>query len=408
MLLVAIKFVEVFTRAAFVVGTSYSLSLAGAGQFGIVATVVGLGAFAFNWERHQDFQRRYVNAEPEILDRAVGDAFQFWGFNQLVMMPFFLVACGLMAKLDAWQLLLVAVIASGEQVSNQTYHLAMISSRYRLFVIIVAAKNIAVLLAVLPFVLFAPSKLTLDYALGVWASGQLVGSALILGLWLWRNVAVPHETPWRFASRIFAQHRASFTHLQIGLVAVLMLQFDRLAIGALVPLDQAGVYFRHILIVSFVYQFVSVAFYGRALPRVFAAAKTQGKRVLQAMMRGELATIYAILIGGAGVLIAVDLAAGHLISERFSLAYPLGLILFGGALVRVAADLQSLICNARHAERDVLRAQIAAFAIGGPWLVVLSWAHGIFGTAIASATTSLVYLILMARAAHRLPERPLS
>ena len=60
MLLVVLKFVEVFARAGFIVGTSYSLGLADAGRFGLLATLVGLFAFAFNWERHVDIQRRHA------------------------------------------------------------------------------------------------------------------------------------------------------------------------------------------------------------------------------------------------------------------------------------------------------------------------------------------------------------
>jgi hypothetical protein len=129
MYLVLIKFVEVFTRAAFVVGTSYSLSLAGGGQFGIAVTLIGLFAFAFNWERQVDIQRRFVNASPAVFDRAIVSAVQFWGFNQLVLMPVFLLTCHLMAGLSTWQLLLAAVIVSGEHVANQTYQMALISRR---------------------------------------------------------------------------------------------------------------------------------------------------------------------------------------------------------------------------------------------------------------------------------------
>lgn len=405
-LLVAIKFIEVFTRAAFVVGTSYSLSLSGAGQFGIVATLVGLGAFAFNWERQVDIQRRYVDASPAIFDRAVREAIQFWGFNQAAMLPVFVLACALMAELSVWQLVLAAVIVSGEHVANQTYQLALISRRYWHFIGIVAAKNIVVLAAVLPFVIFAPSRLTLDYALGAWAAGQAICAALVFALWLRQNVAAPAETPFSWAGRIFSQHRASFTHLQIGLVAILMLQFDRLVVGALVPLDQAGVYFRHILMVSFIYQFFNVAFYNRALPGVFLAAKTEGKRALQAMLRRELLVIVALIVAGVGIALAIDLALGRAISTRYALAYPLGMILVAGALVRVTADFQAAICHARMAESRVLHAQAISFAFGGPLLVLLSWWQGIYGTAAASAATSLLYLLLMWNAVARIPERP--
>jgi O-antigen/teichoic acid export membrane protein len=405
MLLVAIKFIEVFTRAAFVVGTSYSLSLSGAGQFGIVATLVGLGAFAFNWERQVDIQRRFVDAGPAVFDRAVVNAMQFWGFNQLVMMPLFLIACAVMAHLTPWQLLLAAVIVSGEHVANQTYQLALISKRYWHFIGIVAVKNVAVLLAVLPTVLFAPSTLTLDGSMTVWAVGQLACAATVFALWARQNVSAAPDAPFSIPDRIFSQHRASFTHMQIGLVAILVLQFDRLVVGALVPLDQAGIYFRHILIVSFIYQFFNVAFYNRALPGIFAAAKTETRRQLQARLWRELIVIYALVVAGVAAGLAIDQFTGGAISAKYALSYALGLILVSGALIRVTADFHAAICHARMAERSVLNAQLVSFMIGGPALIALSWTMGIYGTAIASVAGSVIYLIAMAWAVHKIAQQ---
>jgi O-antigen/teichoic acid export membrane protein len=405
MLLVAIKFIEVFTRAAFVVGTSYSLSLSGAGQFGIVATLVGLGAFAFNWELQVDIQRRYVDATPKVFDRAVVNAMQFWGFNQLAMMPPFLIACAVMAHLTPWQLLLAAVIVSCEHVANQTYQLALISKRYWHFIGIVAVKNVGVLAVVLPTVLFAPSTLTLDGSLAVWSAGQLACAVVVFALWLRQNVAAAPDAPFSLKDRIFAQHRASLTHMQIGLVAILVLQFDRLVVGALVPLDQAGIYFRHILIVSFIYQFFNVAFYNRALPAIFAAAKTETRQRLQARLWRELLVIYALVAAGVASGLAIDQFFGGAISAKYHLAYALGLILVSGALIRVTADFHAAICHARMAERSVLNAQLTSFMIGGPALIALSWTIGIYGTAIASLAGSVIYLVAMASAVHKIPQQ---
>jgi hypothetical protein len=406
--LVVIKFIEVFTRAAFVVGTSYSLSLSGAGQFGIVATLVGLGAFAFNWERQVDIQRRYVDATPQIFDRAVVAAVQFWGFNQLVMMPLFVLACAFMAHLTPWQLLLAAIIVSGEHIANQTYQLALISKRYWHFIGIVAVKNVAVLLAVLPFVLFAPSKLTLDWSLLVWAAGQTACAFIVITLWLRQNVAAAPDTPFSLRGRIFAQHRDSFTHMQIGLVAILVLQFDRLVVGALVPLDSAGVYFRHILMVSFIYQFFNVAFYNRALPGIFTAARTETRSRLQTRLWRELVVIYGLVVTGVAGGIGIDQFTGGAISAKYHLAYSLGLILVGSALIRVTADFHAAICHARMAERSVLKAQLLSFLIGGPALVALSWTMGIYGTAIASMAGSIIYLVAMASAVRKIPQQAMA
>lgn len=405
MYLVAIKFIEVFTRAAFIVGTSYSLKLSGAGQFGIVATLVGLFAFAFNWERQTDIQRRYVDAAPEVFDRAVVAAVQFWGFNQIALMPFFLIACAWMAHLSAWQLCLAAVIVSCEHVANQTYQMALISKRYWHFITIVAVKNVAVLLAILPYVIFFPSKLTIDYALTIWAIGQALCAMIVFAIWLHRKIDAPHERRFTFRERIFQQHRDSFTHFQIGFVAILMLQFDRLTVGLLLPLDQAGLYFRHILMVSFIYQFFNVAFYNRLLPGIFADAKTGMITDIKGRLWRELFVIYAIVALGVGAAIGLDLLCGRAISTKYQLSYLLGSILVIGALMRVTADFFSALCHTRMLERLILHAQIIALMIGGLLLGGMSWYLGVIGTGLASMIASALYLILIWRAVGRLPQR---
>lgn len=405
MYLVIIKFVEVFTRAAFVVGISYSVGLAEAGQFGIVATLVGLFAFAFNWERQTDIQRRYVDASPEVFDRAVVAAVQFWSFNQIAMMPLFLVACAWMADLGPWQIFLAAVIVSCEHVANQTYQMALISKRYWVFITVVAAKNVAILLAILPYVLFAPSRLTIDYALTIWAIGQTVCALAVLAIWFRRKVDAPHEHPFTFRDRIFRQHRDSLTHFLIGLVAILMLQFDRLTIGALVPLDQAGMYFRHILMVSFIYQFFNVAFYNRALPGIFAMAKTSTITEIKGRLWRELFVIYGAILFGCAVAVGIDLLLDRAVSAKYHLSYLLSAILIAGALIRVTADFFSALCHTRMLERLILHAQLVALSIGGLALVIASWQFGVIGTGSASLATSALYLILIWRAVARLPQR---
>ena len=406
MYLVTIKFIEVFTRAAFIVGTTYSLGLANAGQFGIVATLVGLFAFAFNWERHIDIQRRNVDAPPEVFDRAVMAALPFWGFNQVLMLPVFVGVAALMAHLTPWQLLLAVVIVSCEHVANQTYQMALITRRYWHFLNIVAAKNIVVLVAVLPCILFAPSKLTLDYTLGVWALGQALCVVAVLIMWLRLKRNAPHDTPFSFRERIFAQHRASFTHFQIGAVAILALQFDRLAVGTLLPLADVGSYYRHVLAVSFVYQFFNVASYNRIVPRVFAMAKSESVSAMFKPIKRELVMVYAAVGTGFAAAFGIDAALGYTITNKYHLSMALAALLVAGAILRVSADFGGMICHARMREALVLRAQAVSFAFGAVLLVLLTWRFGAFGTGLASVVTSALFLFLIVRSVRALPQGP--
>ena len=54
-------------------GATY-LEIAQAGQFGLLATLVGLFAFAFNFERHIDIQRRAAGEPHAVFARSVVQA----------------------------------------------------------------------------------------------------------------------------------------------------------------------------------------------------------------------------------------------------------------------------------------------------------------------------------------------
>ncbi len=404
MYLVVIKFIEVFTRAAFIVGTSYSLSLSGAGQFGIVATWVGLFAFAFNWERQVDIQRRYAGLPEPVFDRAVSAALPFWGFNQLIMLPIFAAVVWSMAHLTPMQLALAVVIVSCEHIANQTYQMALISPRYTPFLGLVAGKNVGVLAAILPYVILFPSKLTLDYALIVWASGQVLCAFAVFALWWQRSDPAPHEDGLTRWQRLFAQHRASFTHFQIGLIAILMLQYDRLIAGWLLPLDQTGLYLRHVLIVSFVYQFFNVASYNRIMPRIFAAARTECDAQLLAQMRPELMRMFAVVGAAFAIGVAIDAATGHAITARYHLSIAFAGILTLGALLRVMADFLGMIANARMREKVIRRQQLIAFIVGAVLLALAVARFGVGGAVGASFTISALYLFLIQRAVRAFPK----
>lgn len=406
MYLVTIKFIEVFTRAVFIVGTTYSLSLASAGQFGIVATLVGLFAFLFNWERHIDIQRRNVDAPPEVFDRAVMMALPFWWFNQVLMLPVFVVFAALMAHLTPWQLLLAVVIVSCEHVANQTYQMALITRRYWHFLNIVAAKNIVVLGFVMPYILFASGKLTLNYVLSVWVLGQVICVVAVIIMWLRLKRNAPHDAPFSFRKWIFAQHRASFTHFQIGAVAIFALQFDRLAVGTLLPLADVGSYYRHVLAVSFVYQFFNVASYNRIVPQVFAMAKIESLPTLLKPIKRELAMVYAAVGAGFAAAFGIDAALGYAITTKYHLSMALAALLVAGAVLRVTADFGGMICHARMREALVLRAQAVSFAFGAVLLVLLTWRFGTFGTGAASVVTSALFLLLIVRSVRALPQGP--
>lgn len=400
--LVGVKLIDVATRAAFVLTASYGLAIAQAGQFGLIATLVGLFAFAFNFERHIDIQRRTAGESHDVFDRHVVQALKFFAVNWVLMVPLFLVAVALWAKPDAAILMFAVIVVVAEHLSNQAYQYALINHRYYPMLVVVAVKNSVLAVAVLYCALFARDSFNLTFVMQLWASGAVACTVGLALLFARLNASRLKGEPFRFRTDILGQHKASLTHFLIGLVAILILQFDRLAVGGLMSFEQTGLYFRHTLLVAFAYQAFNIASFNRITPAIFAEARVSGVPHLRRRVLQE----YGKTLIGVPLLLLAAYAADRLTdgvwSERFHLSLGLMALLLLGFVARAAADFHALILNARHAERHILTTQGAAFAVGAILLVLLTWRFGVYGAASATIATSALYLMLVSRAVRRL------
>lgn len=399
--LIALKLVDIGARAGFILTATYGLPINQAGQFGLIVTLVGLFAFAFNFERHIDVQRRTAGEHPSVFDRAVAAALAFFTFNWVLMAPLFVIAVAAFTHVSWILLALSAVVVIAEHTSNLAYHYALMSTRYRPLLMVVAAKNIVLTGVVLYTALFARESLNLGLVLWAWAIGGLLCTAVLAGLWLRVRTRVERTEPFRISVDIFGQHKASATHFALGLLAILTLQFDRLAVGAILSLDQVGLYFRHTLLVSFAYQAFNIVSFNRVMPHVYAASKVRDLTHLAGTMRREYAKT---LIGTPLLLLAAwlaDRATGGIYTERFHLSLALMGLMLVGFMLRAAADFHALILNARHREAQVLRRQAVAFGLGGAALALLTWRYGVYGAAAAGVFAAGLYLILVSRCLHR-------
>lgn len=405
MYVVIVKFLEMGARAGFTVGAAFALALAEAGQFGILVTLIALFAFAFGWERHLDILRRMVGGDPVEFDAAVARALHLWGFNYLALLPLLLIACWLWTGVGPALLAMIAIIAVGEHIANASYQFSIVEPRYRRFLIWLVIRNMAVLLLIASWILFAPSPLTLRFVLACWAGASAVSSGMIAVQWLRIRRRGEARRGFDWSYHVFDQHRLSLTHFGLGILAVLTLQIDRLVVGALLPLADVGVYFRHVLLVSFTYQFFNIASHNRILPKVFLYAKTHPIAAVHPVVRRELVRVGVVVLLGFALLVAADLATEHRWTAMFSISLSLVAILVGAALVRVAADFKGLILNSRMREDLIFRQQAIAFVAGAPLLIVLTLSLGMVGTAVAGLATATIYFLLNMRAVGRLPER---
>jgi O-antigen/teichoic acid export membrane protein len=400
MLLIVIRIAEIAARALFTIGVTYALPLAEAGRFGILATLIGLSAFAFGWERHIDIQRRLANADPGAFDNAFLNALKMYAFNWLWLAPLLFALAMAWTGIGPSLAAGIVTIAVAEQLSNQLYNLALVERRYTAALLAGALRNLA-LIAGLALVLTGPGvPLTLELIIVSWAVASLAG--VVLGALVW-TVTTRGPRPPGEALSIRNQLTRSATHFTIGLLAILVLQVDRLAVGAFLSLEEVGTYFRHVLVVSFAYQLSNIAFYNRALPGVFAAAPTHSTRALARRVLSRAGVTLAVIALGAAGAFALNLASGRVVEDRFDLSPLLAAALLGGAMLRIAADFLSLVLNARMRERVILANQFAAFVFGVAALALLANLYGVLGAALATIVTACVYLVLNARAVRVLP-----
>jgi O-antigen/teichoic acid export membrane protein len=392
--LVGVKLMDVAARAGLVLTATYGLRVDQAGQFGLIATLVGLFAFAFNFERQIDIQRRAAGEADAVMDRHVTQALKFFAFNWVLMIPLFVAAVAFWAH-PPWPILLLAtLVVVGEHLSNQVYQYALINHRYAPMLVVVTLKNAGLAVVLLATALFMRPVFDLAFVIAAWATGAVLCTLVLALMFARLRQAAPKATPFNLTADILGQHRASMTHFLIGLIAVLVLQFDRLAVGGLLTLEQTGLYFRHALLVSLAYQMFGIASFNRITPSIFTAAKVEPTEALARRVLKEYARIMvATPLLFAGLWLA-DRTTQGVWTNRFHIDLGLLAIMLLGFMLRGLADFPAMILNAKHLERWVLHRQAVAFAIGGVLLLNLTHAYGLWGAAWAMVATSGLYAIL--------------
>tara|TARA_B100001758_G_C18201629_1_gene500153 strand:+ start:23 stop:685 length:663 start_codon:yes stop_codon:yes gene_type:complete len=195
-------------------------------------------------------------------------------------------------------------------------------------------------------------------------------------------------------SSVISQYQISRSHFFIGLIAILAIQLDRIVVGLVMSLDMVGIYFRHILIVSLIYQVFNIASYNRILPNIFRLAKTQTISIIRSRLAREYINILVFIILLILLFGILYIYGGYIFFERFQIDPFLMLGLLFAAGVRVRADLNNLVFHAFYREDIVLKMQIFILLISGLFLTILTLYLGLPGAIVASATVAVIYLFL--------------
>lgn len=385
------KLSEVIARALVVVGVTYTLPLEEAGQFGIVVTLIGVFSFLIGWERHVDIQRRFVGESDEELHCAISRALQLYFVNSLFMVPVLLFTIWWWAGLSGYVLGLAAIIVFAEQIGNQIYHFALISNRFHKLLAMTATRNVVLMFAVaIPFLI--NHKLPgLSYVMECWAIVSIIAITFTGLAWvrIERHSAIPKSI--RLGENIWGQHKASAAHFLLGLVAILTLQFDRLMVGGMLELREVGVYFRHLLLVSLVYQFFNITSYGRLVPLVFKMAKSGNNVGLDSLIIREwiknTTLVFLILFF---IYSFNSISKGYLFI-KYNLDWSIIIILLASANIRIFADFNGMILNSMNLENILLKIQIISFIICSIIGFILIIKYNIYGASYAMLISSLLY-----------------
>ena len=389
--LVVTKLVETAARGFFMLVCIYALPLEEAGRFGLIATSVGLLAFALGFERQIDILRCVTGLPVGAARGRFADTLRFFGVQYAVLVPVLVVA-GWWAGVSPEHLALGLVILTGEHFSLQAYQAVLVSPRALPLMIVVAAKNFIQLSAVLVWIALSGERLRIDWVLNLWALSSLC--YLVVAAVIWRaarRAAVGSEADVLPPQSVAEQYRASWMHFLVGAVAVAALQLDRLVVGGVLGAADVGVYFRNITLAALALQVFNVASFNRVAPGVYMHSRKGALDVSAGVVRREYRRFAGVLVAAAALVLGTNLALEEPLHHWY-LETPFLALMAVAVLLRAAADYDGLILLSVGSEGAVFRNQAAAVLIGATALFLMARFFGLIGAFVGALTTPLLYL----------------
>lgn len=392
--IVGTKLVETIARGLFVLFCTYQLPVVDAGQFGLAATLIGMLAFLFGYERQIDIQRQVAGRSVAVIHQRLNDTLRFFVAHYSWSLPLIAI---LLWQGFGWSVSiigLVILISVAEHLSNQAYYAVLVSSRNYPLQALVAAKSCLLLLVVIGLVLANHQRFTADLVLWVWALVSLFFVTLALSIWMvWLRLPpedFAHQVP---RQGVPEQYRASRLHFMVGVVAVAAIQADRLVVGGMLSAHDIGVYFRNITLTALGLQLFNIVSFNRVAPAVYALVGKGHAAKARRMVRKEYQLFAFATLTAYTIALATDLLAGNP-AARFGVDFGFLAILTLGMLLRCAADYVGLILLSTGADADVFRNQFIAVMLGVSVLLVLAWHFGLSGAIVGTLFTPVVYLVM--------------
>lgn len=405
--IVGFKLAEVLGRGLFVVFCTYRLPLKEAGEFGLVATLLSLAAFALSYERHIAVMREVAGARPAHIHQRLCETLRFQLLHAGWVLPLLALLAALWFGWPAAQLVLLLPILLAEFVANQAYQVVLIEARRVSLLFWAALRSISLPLVAVLGAWHLKEHFSLVWMLNAWAALSAIFLVLMIGAWR-ANAPRPDGTNPKSAlppKSATAMYRESALHFVIGAVAVAALQFDRVIVGLSLGSEAIGLYFRHVTLAALLMQFFNVVFFSRVAPGVYALVRDCQPARAESLIRMEYRRFALLTLSGATLALGLD-HAYDLPSSRFGLVHEYVAILGLAVLLRTAADFVGLLMLARAQDAAVLRNQAGAVCLGGIFLLFLANALGLLGALCGALVAPFVYLFLNSLSLHRL--RPAS
>jgi O-antigen/teichoic acid export membrane protein len=390
LLQVKYKLGEIISRSLFLILMIYFLPIELSGKFGFITVLFSLFATFYGFERHVSLQRQIINESDEIVTNRLTSVLKFNIINFAITIPVMFLFIKT-KTFDNWFLIFCCLLISFvEHISNSVYNISIVYEKFLKGMPFIIIKNI-VLLIVAAFLIFFTQRNPLETVLIIWALISLI-QIFFFGRAFYRITMRFKIDLFKFEVKsISYQYKLAYINFFIGLVAVLSIQADRLIVGISFDSINTGMYFRHVSIISILYQIFYITSYNKLLKRVLLKAKTETFDKVVLIVYREYKRDLIFILLGIFVITIVFSFFSQFIFSKFHIKLPILLFLLTVFSIRIYADFRSMVLNAYHLEYVILKCQTLSMVIGILLMLVLIPIMGLNGVLASSLISTCIY-----------------
>lgn len=388
------KLAETVSRSLFVILMIYFLPVELSGKFGFLTLLFSLFATFYGFERYISLQRQVVNESDEFAINEFATVLKFYIINFLIAIPFLILFIKI-RTFDSYFLIGCCVLISFvEHISNSVYNISIVYVKFLKAMPVIIIKNLLLLIVACYLIVFKKND-PLETVVIIWAIISLI-QILFFMIIFFRLMNLYKIIFWKFdLAQLFQQYKFAYVNFLIGIVALLSLQADRLIVGISFNTAITGMYFRHVSIISILYQLFNIVSYNRLLPNVFLHAKTETFDFLKKIITREyIRAVIAISLGIVFFMFAYYFFAKRVL-DYFHIDLIILVVLLTIFAIRIYADYRAMILNALHLELKTLIFQVSSLVLGILLMFSLIPFFNVKGVLASSFIGTITYALLM-------------